>query len=116
MEVREVSRAQARQYVEKKHAELVRFGLEGGNVHQKSLDQRDELEKSLQGLTATEKEAFYSVYVEELNACTEHSLAEAEQVKGKAGDSDSGVELAVQLIALGIFAAIVIGVFIQMTR
>lgn len=116
MEVKEVSRAQVRQYVEKKHAELVRFAQEGGNAHQKSLDQRDELEKSLQGLTDVEKEAFYKVYIEELNACTEHSLVEAGQAKAKVDDSDSGAELAGQLIALGIFAAIVIGVFIKMTR
>lgn len=116
MEVKEVSRAQVRQYVEKKHAELVRFGLEGGNVHQKSLDQRDELEKILQGLTATEKEAFYSVYVEELNARTEQSLIEAEQAKTQAVASHTSAELVGQLIAGAIFVVIVIAVFMQMTR
>ncbi|MND94067.1 hypothetical protein D3C76_103650 [compost metagenome] len=62
------TRAEIRDYVRTKGEILLAFAQEGGNVHQKSLDQQDEVTALIADLSDEEKVRFLNIYTEEVNA------------------------------------------------
>lgn len=62
------TRAEIRDYVRVKGEILLAFAQEGGNVHQKSLDQQDEVNELIAHLSDDEKVRFLNIYTEEVHA------------------------------------------------
>lgn len=75
---REIDRKAVRALAERHSAELQAAAKFGRNVYQLSLDQQDKLATFAKSLSPEESNEFYSMYAEELNACTEQSKHETE--------------------------------------
>lgn len=76
--IRKLDRAAIRALAEKHMAELKAVAMEGGNPHQRSLDQQDRIDEYVATMTHEEAATFQSMYADELNACSAHVKFEAE--------------------------------------
>jgi DNA-directed RNA polymerase specialized sigma24 family protein len=109
------TRQEIRQFVEGESAELRKFAEQGGNPHQMSLDQKDRLEANLAHLTDEEREKFYAIYIEEMNANTAQVMADTQKMNqqafeiemNRAQGQQSGYLWATVIIAMAITALFV---------
>lgn len=62
------TRPEIREYVRIKGEILLEFAQQGGNVHQKALDQQDEVTDMISHLSDEEKVRFLNIYTEEVLA------------------------------------------------
>ena len=103
-----LDRASIRQLAEKEAEELLKIAREGGNVYQKSLDQKDEIEAFVNTLSPDDQARFHSIYTEEVDACTNKTIDRTNNLIAIKNESDSfqkeiaGIAFAV-LVALIIF-------------
>ncbi|WP_288076746.1 hypothetical protein [Pseudomonas sp.] len=102
------TRAEIREFVRKKNQELVDFSKAGGNPHQKSLDQKDLLEEQLAPLTDEQRDRFYRIYAEELNANNEQMLSDAQKADRQAAMIEAGDGGFGRVILLGFVVVVVI--------
>lgn len=104
------TRAEIREFVRINSQEMLEFARTGGNAHQKSLDQKDLLEEQLAPLTQEQRDRFYAIYAEELNANSEQLLANAQKTNDQAaliesGDKSFGTIIIIGCIVVAVIAA-----------
>ncbi|AVH38084.1 hypothetical protein AL532_17930 [Pseudomonas monteilii] len=112
----EVTRAAARQCVKEYGAEISEFSKSGGNIHQKILDQQDELEERLSELSEDERQKFWQMYVEELNASTNHANSEVAKIEEKNALIDSAVGSSGKIIMWAILVVVGIVILSRLSR
>lgn len=111
------TRAEIREFVRINAEELLEFSRAGGNAHQKSLDQKDLLEEQLAPLTDEQRDRFYTIYAEEMEANTQHALYKLNNPPVETVDLNpqpSTVEIGSQSISgiLILVVAAVVGMFV----
>lgn len=80
MESRKVDRSAVRELVRKNMEELIEHAKAGGNAHQKALDQKDFIADMTSRLSPEDRNAFYSVYTEEMNAKSAEVERQADRI------------------------------------
>jgi capsule polysaccharide export protein KpsE/RkpR len=116
MKITEVTRAVVREHAQKYGAERLAFSESGGNIHQKILDQQDELEERLSELSEDERQNFWRMYVEELNASTNHANSEVAKIEAKNALIDSAVGSSGKVIMWAVFAVVCIVAITKLGR
>lgn len=104
------TRSEIREYVRIKGEILLEFAQQGGNVHQKALDQQDEVTDMISHLSDEEKVRFLNIYTEEVQARssqleqdTNNLLATAAKIesdKQQIGSAIAGVLVVVTVLLI----------------
>jgi len=104
------TRAEIRDYVRIKGEILLEFAQEGGNVHQKALDQQDEVTDLIAHLSDDEKVRFLNIYTEEVNARASQleqdsnklfaDAAKIENDKNQVGSTIAGILVVVTVLLI----------------
>ncbi|MGP5236866.1 hypothetical protein [Pseudomonas helleri] len=116
MKITEVTRPAVRRYAQEYSAERLAFSESGGNIHQKILDQQDELEDRLSELSEHERQSFWQMYAEELDAATAHMKLETAKIEAKNALIDSAVGSSGKVIMWSIFVVICIVAITKLGR
>ena len=94
-----VNRQVIRQIAELNSAELGEVSKAGGNIYQKSLDQKKELLKMIAHLSEEDQERFIIIYAEELDALSMAKLDEADKLNLEAIELEQSYQVRGEWIA-----------------
>jgi hypothetical protein len=103
---RKPDRKAVRALAEMHSAELRAVAEAGGNPHQKSLDQKDQIYEFIETLSIEEKTAFLNMYSEEAEACTKQMVDGTHVALAKAEAESNSAQAVVGIIGLVVLLVI----------
>lgn len=110
LDIKSASRPAIRSLVARNGKILQEVALSGGNVQHASLDQQDQVEAMLNGFSEEERQAFYKVYMEELNADAAALNQKAERIMAEVSKKNAQIDMIAKaictVIAVTVFAYI----------
>lgn len=109
------TRAEIRELVRINSEELLEFAKSGGNAHQKQLDQADLIDEEVARLAEDERERFYKIYVEEMNAKSQETLEKASRMNEQAALLESGDKGFGSIILVGCVVVAVIALIAKLS-
>lgn len=113
MDPANATRAEIREYVRMKGEVLEAYGLDGGNVHQKALDQQDEVDDLISHLPDDQKLRFLNIYTEEIRARTSQLQQQASQIEMATAQAEVDQRHLGSVISGGVAIAIFVVILYQ---
>ena len=98
--VRKPDRQAIRALAEKHHMEIKQVAMNGGNHYQLSLEHQDKINEFATHLSLEEATIFFTMYAEELNACTQKTVDDTSRTLASVEESNKSLEAAGGAISL----------------
>lgn len=116
MDPAKATRAEIREYVRVKGEILLAFAQDGGNAHQKALDQQDEVNDLIDHLSDEEKIRFLNIYTEEVTARSSQLQQDTSNLLAAAASAEAENQKIGSAIAGVIFVAVVLLILYKISQ